>query len=269
MNDCIRLEGDLLKRLQETELEILKVVTDFCDEKGIRYCLTSGTLLGAVRHNGFIPWDDDIDISMPRADYEKFLTYADDFIDGYEIVCTKLNNQYPIAIAKVRKCDTVMKEPSMAHLDINHGVWIDVFPLDRVKSTQRLKRRAHNFNLLTTVINYKLKVSNPKKIKTKFICMALGLLSIKELDKIRTRIMTAEECTDAKMYTSFASNLGPSRLLFDESVYFPAKKIKFETEIFYAPAKIDVWLTGAYGDYMSLPPENERVNRHKVMEIKL
>ncbi len=269
MNGDIRLDGELLKRIQNTELSILKDVTDFCEKNNITYFITSGTLLGAVRHNGFIPWDDDVDISMPRSDYEKFLTYANDFIDGYEIVCTKLNNQYPIAIAKVRKCGTVMKEPSMAHLDINHGVWIDVFPLDKVKNEQKLKKRAHNFNLITTVINYKLKISIPTKTKTKLICMILGLLSVKRLDRIRTRIMTAEESSDAKMCTSFASNLGPRRLLFDETVYFPPKQVKFEDEMFYAPANSEQWLESAYGDYMTLPPKEERVNRHKIMEIKL
>ena len=269
MNQTIRLEGELLKSVQQTELSILKDVATFCEEKGINYCITSGTLLGAVRHNGFIPWDDDIDISMPRADYEKFLTYADHFIDGYKIVCTKLNNQYPIAIAKVRKCGTVMKEPSMAHLDINHGVWIDVFPLDRVKNIDKLKRRAHTFNLLTTVINYKLKISTPTKLKTRLICFVLGLLSVKKLDQFRTKVMTSEEETDAKKYTSFASNLGPSKLLFDEDVYMPFKKIEFENCFFFAPANSEQWLKSAYGDYLTLPPEEERVNRHKIVEIKL
>ncbi len=269
MNQTIRLEGELLKQVQQTELSILKDVAAFCEEKGINYCITSGTLLGAVRHNGFIPWDDDIDISMPRADYEKFLTYANDFIDGYEIVSTKLNNRYPIAIAKVRKCGTVMKEPSMAHLDINHGVWIDVFPLDKVDDIENLGKRAHKFNLLTTVINYKLKVSIPKKISTKLFCIFLSAFSVKQLDRFRTKIMASEEHANAKHYTSFASNLGPKNLLLGEDVYFPLKKVKFEDELFFAPAQCEKWLESAYGDYMTLPPENERVNRHKILEIKL
>lgn len=269
MGDYIRLEGELLKQVQQTELSILKDVAKFCEERDICYCITSGTLLGAVRHGGFIPWDDDVDISMPRADYEKFLTYANDFIDGYEIVCTKLNNQYPIAIAKVRKCGTVMKEPSMAHLDINHGVWIDVFPLDKVDNVDALGKRAHKFNLLTTVINYKLKISTPSKFVTKLFCVALSLLSVKSLDKIRTKIMTSDENSNAKRYTSFASNLGPQKLLFDETVYFPFKKLKFEDAMVYAPFKSEKWLESAYGDYMTLPPKKEQVNRHNIVEIKV
>ena len=269
MTSEIKLQGDLLKRVQQTELSILKDVAEFCDNNNIKYCITSGTLLGAVRHSGFIPWDDDIDISMPRADYERFVSLADKFIDGYEIVCTKLNNQYPIAIAKVRKSNTVMKEPTMAHLNINHGVWIDVFPLDKVKNVDKLNERAKMFNLLTTVINYKLGVSKPSKMITRVFCAVFGLLSVANLDKIRTIVMTLEEKTDANFYTSFASNLGPDKLLFAHDIYFPLKKIEFEKEMFYAPSNSEHWLSSAYGDYLTLPPEEERVNRHKIMEIKI
>ena len=265
----IHLQGELLKKVQQTELSILKEVAEFCDNNNIRYCITSGTLLGAVRHGGFIPWDDVIDISMPRADYERFVSLADKFIGGYEIVCTKLNSQYPIAICKVRKCDTVMKEPSMAHLNINHGVWIDIFPLDKVKNIKKIKMRAYKFNLITTVINYKLGVSKPHKLSTKAFCAVLGTISIANLDKIRTKIMSSDENTDAQYYTSFASNLGPDKLLFAHDIYFPLKKIKFEKEMFYAPSNSEYWLSSAYGEYMVLPPEEERVNRHKIMEIKI
>lgn len=269
MSKTVCISGELLTKLQKAELSILKDITDFCDKKNIRYCITSGTLLGAVRHGGFIPWDDDIDISMPREDYEKFLSYANDFIEGYELVCTRLNNQYPIAIAKVRKSGTIMKEPSMAHLNINHGVWIDVFPLDKVNDVNKLSKRAHKFNLITTVINYKLNVSIPRKAHTKLFCVLLGLLSVKTLDKIRTKIMTSDQNTSAKKYTSFSSNLGPYKLLFDEDVYFPLKKINFEDALFWAPNCCEKWLESAYGNYMQMPPESERVNRHKVLEIKL
>lgn len=269
MDNCINLKGDLLKKIQETELEILKVVADFCEANDIKYCLTSGTLLGAVRHKGFIPWDDDVDISMPRSDFEKFLKISRNLPNEYECVATRLNQNYPIAIVKVRKKGTIMKEPSMAHLDINHGVWIDIFPLDKVKYSKRLKTRAYLFNLITTIINYKLEISVPNKTYTKILCAILGVLSVKTLDKVRTKIMTLEENSQAKKYTSFASNLGPGKLLLNEEIYFPLKRLKFEDSYFFAPAQSEIWLKSAYGNYMTLPPENERVNRHKIVEIKL
>lgn len=269
MGNQIRIEGELLHRLQQIELSILKDVADFCDENSIKYCISSGTLLGAVRHKGFIPWDDDVDISMPRADYERFVSLSKELPDCYEFVSTLTNPKYPLPISKVRKKGTVMMEPSMSHLDIEHGVWIDVFPLDRVKKVDKLKKRAYLMNLLTTAINQKLGAAKPNKKVTRIFCLFLGLFGVKTLDSWRTSVMTAEEKTDSTLLTNFASNLGPLNLLFDESVYFPLKKIQFEDYLFFAPNDANTWLTGAYGDYMTLPPPEKQVNRHAIMEIKL
>lgn len=265
----ISLKGELLKNLQQTELSILKDVTAFCEENEIRYCVSSGTLLGAVRHEGFIPWDDDVDISMPRSDFEKFLSLANRLPKQYECQATRFDARYPISIVKVRKRGTLMKEPSMEHLNIQHGVWIDIFPLDRVEDVSKLAKRARRIHLITTVIGYKLGTSHPIKRSTKLFCNIVGLVGVKRLDRWRTAIMMKEEESGGKMLTNFASNLGYKNLLFDEKVYFPLKKIKFEDAFFYAPADSDKWLKGAYGDYMTLPPVEQRINRHKISEIKL
>ncbi len=269
MQELIELKGDLLKELQAVELQILSDVVKFCDEHQIAYCLTSGTLLGAVRHGGFIPWDDDIDISMPRADFERFLSMAEQLPDPYECVATRFNPQYPIGIVKVRKKGTVMKEPAMAKLNINHGVWIDIFPLDRVKDRDALPKRAKKVHVLTTVINHKLGVSSVKKSSTKLFCRVFGMFSVKALDRWRTKLMTAEEHTDGEYLTNFVSNLGYKNLLLHQDVYFPLKRMKFEHSEFSVPARSDIWLTAAYGDYMTPPPVNEQVNRHQIMELKL
>lgn len=269
MSKNIRLEGDTLQQLQQVELTILKDVSKFCDENNIQYCITSGTLLGAVRHNGFIPWDDDVDISMPRADFEKFLSMANELPTQYECQATRFDSQYPIPIVKVRKKGTIMREPSMEHLNIQHGVWIDIFPLDRVCDESKLAKRAHRIHLLTTVIGYKLGTAHPIKFSTKLFCSIIGTVGVNRLDRWRTAIMVKEEKSEGRKYTSFASNLGYKNLLFDETVYFPFRKIKFEDSFFYAPADSDKWLTQAYGDYMLPPPVEQRVNRHKISEIKI
>lgn len=265
----IPIEGDILQRLHKVELEILLEVTDFCQKYGIRYFLSSGTLLGAVRHRGFIPWDDDVDISMPRRDFERFLSLAKELPEGYTCQATRLNQQYPIPIAKVRKNGTVMKEPAMAHLHMNHGIWIDVFPIDKVARVDKLDRRAHGIQLLTTAINYKLKVSKPMKMRTILACGCLSLLGVRLLDFWRTRLMMWEESCDVDLYTNFASNLGCRRLLFPGEVLFPLQKMEFEGYFFCVPAQPEKWLESAYDDYMTLPPKAEQVNRHKVVELLL
>lgn len=268
MSECIPLKGEILKQVQSVELEILSVVTHFCDAHDIRYFLSSGTLLGAVRHNGFIPWDDDIDISMPRADFERFMSLHALLPREYECVATRFCDQYPIGIVKVRKNGTIMREPRMKNLNINHGIWIDIFPIDRVKNIERVKRRAKLVHLITMAISYKLGLESNVKLHTQIICRMLAYLEISRLDRIRTKIMTLEEKTDGEFFTNFVSNLGYKKLLFSESVLFPFSKVKFENDDYYAPAKPDQWLIQAYGEYWEFPPISEQVNRHKIMEIK-
>lgn len=267
MSKNIRLEGELLKQLQKVELGILCDVADFCDAHGIQYFLSSGTLLGAIRHKGFIPWDDDIDISMPRKDFEKFLSLRDQLPKELECVATRFTHQYPIGIVKIRKKGTVMKEPKMENLQINHGVWIDVFPIDRVDSIRFLKIRALCVNLLTTAIYYKLGLVADIKHSTRFVCKTLTHFGIERLDKLRTQVMSFEENTRGKYYTNFVSNLGYNKLLFSETVLFPLSQIEFENRMFSAPGDCDCWLKQAYGDYWQLPPAEEQVNRHKIVEI--
>lgn len=266
---AILIEGDNLKKLHEIELEILLDVTNFCDKNNIQYFLCSGTLLGAVRHQGFIPWDDDVDISMPRKDFDRFIAISSQLPDKYVCQATKLDTEYPIPIVKVRKNGTIMKEVSMAHLNINHGVWIDIFPIDRVKFRKRLRIRAKCIHLITTVINYKLKVCKPSKITTLIFCSLISIIGIDKLDIVRTKLMTLEEKTNGTFYTNFVSNLGYNNLLFQEQVLFPTKKMEFEGHLFNVPAKSDSWLKKAYGDYLTLPPIEERINRHTVAELSI
>ncbi len=269
MNRIIPLKGETLRALQLAELEILRVVATFCDAHGIRYCLSSGTLLGAIRHNGFIPWDDDVDISMPRKDFEHFLALAKELPPPFVVQATRLDSNYPLGMAKVRKADTVMKEPATGDLPINHGIWIDLFPLDKVLDANKLQKRAKTYALLCTAIYAKLGIGKPLKWTTRLLCRLMGLLGVQRLDRWRTRVMTADEDSDAELLTSFASNLGPCNLLFPPSVYFPLKKHVFEGTEFSVPNDTNAWLTGAYGDFMTPPPPKQRVNRHQVSELVL
>ena len=269
MNNRIDITGELLKGLQNTELQILRDVTEFCDKNNIQYFLTSGTLLGAVRHGGFIPWDDDVDIAMPRKDFEKFLQLSDKLPNDYICQSTRFNPNYPIAITKIRKKGTIMKEPVMAHLDINHGIWVDVFPLDRVDRVDKMPKRARKIAILSTAIGHKLGSMKPTKLKTILVCKLLGIFGVKKLDAWRTKFMSAEEHTKGTRLTSFAGNLGYKNLLFEESIYFPAATMEFEGYSFKVPADYSAWLRGAYGDYMKLPPVEKQINKHDIMEIKL
>ena len=265
----IQISGDLLRKVQLTQLQILLDVIKFCEARGICYFLTSGTLLGAIRHSGFIPWDDDIDISMPRKDFDRFVEASKELPEQYIFQSTSVDKNYPNAMAKVRKKETTMKEPSMSHLNINHGVWIDVFPLDEVSNIEKLEKRRRIIEIISTAICYKLKVRTIKKARTKVMCALLGLLGVKNLDKLRTKVMTKENNKNGAYLTSFGSNLGCKRLLFKKEVYFPARSAKFEGAEIAIPNDAEQWLTNAYGEYMELPPVEQRINKHVISELNI
>jgi len=135
MNKTLSISKSELKKIQNTLLEILIEVDRICRKNDIKYFLFAGTLLGAVRHKGFIPWDDDIDIAMPREDYEKFLQivqkepYSNYFLQN---VITEI--EAPFLFSKFRKDDTLLLEKAVMNKNIHHGIFIDIFPLDKVWS---------------------------------------------------------------------------------------------------------------------------------------
>lgn len=127
----IFMDKETLRKVQLVQLEILIEVDRACKENGIRYWLDSGTLLGAVRHKGFIPWDDDLDIAMQRADYDRFLELAPSIL-GENYFLQHWNNDpgYPLPWAKVRKKGTIYTEYQFQNLNSYNGIYIDVFPFD-------------------------------------------------------------------------------------------------------------------------------------------
>ena len=129
------LAPSVLRALQLVELEILREFVRLCEANGLRYYLAYGTLLGAVRHKGFIPWDDDIDVTMPREDYERFAAICGAGLPGglrWQSYATE--GHYPVWFGKLIREDTVLRQALSDHLDISQSVFIDVFPLDGLAS---------------------------------------------------------------------------------------------------------------------------------------
>ena len=123
-----------IKEIQKVSLEILKKITDICEQEGLRYFLTYGTLIGAVRHKGYIPWDDDVDIAMPRPDYDKLLNYlAKNGQDNLEVFNTNTCKKYPYMITRIsdNRYEIDMKNEEKYGM----GVFIDIYPLDGLGKT--------------------------------------------------------------------------------------------------------------------------------------
>lgn len=133
-----------MNELQQKERDLLKIFIDFCDKNKLTYFLVGGTLLGAIRHKGFIPWDDDIDVAMPREDYDKFIVLAskhftkdkDVFFQNY-----RTDKYYPYVFSKLRDSNTTFIEKIYKHVDMNHGVYIDIFPIDGISKNSNEKKK--------------------------------------------------------------------------------------------------------------------------------
>lgn len=244
------------------ELQILIDIHQFCESHNITYYLGYGTLLGAKRHSGFIPWDDDIDILMPRAEYERFINLYSS--ECYEVAVVGKNDYY-YPYAKVFDTHTKLLENSLVQLDL--GIYVDVFPLDGV-SNNLLLRKIQNLEILflKRLLTHKYSPYNRKRnvIKkmllpiVKFVlspisCQYLGY----KLDQVSKRY-SYEESEMVGCLTEDAEK----DIVFNKNIFNPSSSIPFERHVFFAPHDIEKYLTLLYGDYMVLPPIEKRTNTH-------
>ena len=257
-----------LTELQSFNLEILKDVAGFCERNGIRYSLGYGTLLGAVRHKGFIPWDDDIDVMMPREDYERFRTLYHS--DKYSFIDSRNTPDCYIAFGRV--CDTEKTTASscIPWVKKEVGVWIDIFPIDRVPDDLDTFRRVYDSLLLLMKFNLGI-----RKVHT----FSSSRLSIKKrlkvwlLKRMHPRLIRRDPADIVKDMNTLISLVSPadskhwSQLccpdagtdeFFNDDEIKEYVKMPFEDSEFYVWSGYDKILRDSYGDFMTLPPLNKR-----------
>ena len=260
-------------RLKQVEIEIFDELDRVCRKHNIEYYMVGGTLLGAVRHGGFIPWDDDIDVVMYRSDLEKLesLYYNGEFDNKYFLQTEKTDDYYPLMTAKLRKNDTMFLEDCINdNVKSNCGIFIDIFPLDDISdvNARNIKRRAKLISLLTTVICEKCGYCYGIKSITKLFSNIISLIGVKNLKKIRHKLMTCENNQGLNKTTIYASNYGYVKQCRPKDVYAPAVELSFERKKYMAHNKYDEFLVQLFGrDYMELPPVEKRVTRHPIKNI--
>ena len=180
---------DQIKELQNIELNILLDVDKVCKKHNITYYLGEGSLLGAVRHKGFIPWDDDLDILMKRDDYEKFLKIAQfEMGENYEIQHPSTVYSYWSPFIKVRLLgNQKFRQKHIAHLTENNGPYIDIFPMESVPAQFSLGQawQGLKINLLRAMLSYKLVLRKPDNVRRKIVTASSRFLSIESIKSIR------------------------------------------------------------------------------------
>ncbi|MBQ8110813.1 MAG: LicD family protein [Clostridia bacterium] len=261
-----------LEALHGHLLVIAVEIRRICDAHGLVYCLVGGSLLGAVRHRGFIPWDDDMDIGLPREDYERFLRLCGTELgSAFELVTTR-NGGYGLPFAKIMLKGTVFRERNAPQYDCGNGIYVDVFPLDRIPDGG-LARKLYQLN--TLFFRYALlkkcgyRDTNPRvTLWKRFVSVYARCHSKRFLAKKMDRSATAFNGRRTACYFNTGTAYPFGREVFaEESLAAPLPELPFEGIMFRVPRHADAVLRQLYGDYMVLPPEDQRYNRHGIVNV--
>lgn len=266
--DNIVLSENMVTELRNCELALLRDFVRVCDENHLKYYLMYGSLLGAIRHGGFIPWDDDIDVVMPREDYERLKAIGGEcFKQGFFFQTYETDRYYLNCYAKLRDVNTTFVETSVPSLKMNQGIFLDIFPMDyycEENALTKVKRK---------IIEARVYEENEFKSGSKMKWLG-GKISKIFFPNISTAILARERILSmgknvGKYYlrSGDAHGYAGSKFIMPVDWFGEGKKVLFEDVSCKAPDQYDLVLRHRYGDYMSLPPVEQRVLHHEVMKF--
>lgn len=257
-----------IREIQHIQLEAMKHIHRICVENNISYYLIAGSILGAVRHGGFIPWDDDIDIALMREDYEKFKIIFEEKYDKrrYFLQHYETDTGHKPAIMRLCVRDTILDMPGYMHQKFCHNMYLDIFPLDNVPEDEKLREMQSK---RIAVLRKKIKHSDYTDYTTnstlrvflKRIVASFYSMFLKKYKQELEQEMMRYDNAPSNCVCSMASGYSYSRQSMPKDYYGTPTLIKFEDTTFYGPEHADLYLRHLYGDdYMT--PRNKFANGH-------
>ncbi|MGI6713995.1 MAG: LicD family protein [Bacilli bacterium] len=262
------MKKEELRAFQLTQLILLDEIEKICKEQNLTYYIIAGTLLGAVRHGGFIPWDYDLDIAMPRPDYQKLKEYflknpSDEFF--YEDYDTEKYHNSTHAVIRLKNTYLSVKRLTNVEKKRKHnGCFLDVFPLDKAPNDERRQnKQIKKLNRVKKLLYYKegQVFDDAKRLRNflkKIVSFILRGYSYKTLGKRLEKIQTKHNYEDSKYLVSMSSRYRYKKQLMAKEIYGVPSRIFFEGKEYNAPQEVIAYLRQLYGDYMKLPPVEKR-----------
>lgn len=260
--------------LRELQLCILDIAIEFkriCDKYKLDYFLIGGTLLGAVRHGGFIPWDDDMDVGMLREDYEKFLAVAPNELgDGFSLQYNLTDPAYAHGFAKIRIDGTQLVEDYTANSKQHNGIYLDIFPYDRMPDN-KISQTFHylSFKCLKWAALGKTDysfVDNKKRIFAKIMSKVLFFYSLEQTIEKMENVCQRYNKKETKKYINMYGAYGYNEYIETDGLEV-LDSLKFEGYEFKVPGNYKQLLTNLYGNYMELPPVEKRGIQHAMVNV--
>ena len=264
------------RKLQLLQASIVDDIDRICSQNGLRYYMIGGTLLGAVRHRGFIPWDDDIDLVMYRADYDRLLEIIrEQYADRYFVQTFHTDPHYARYIAKIRLNGTTLVEDYLRNAKSNAGVYVDIFPLDMVRKPDG-PGLVFRGRLIRWMFAYKsvkhdavVRSSGFRYLAGKGLRWTTYLIPDKLVTRLFDYVCAKDNGKDCPYVTNFASHFKWKKQMFPNEYFGEGCRLPFEGRMFAAPLEYEAILKRLYGErYMELPPPEKR-ETHQIVKLDL
>ncbi|MCR5213885.1 MAG: LicD family protein [Eubacterium sp.] len=272
-----RIDMENIELLHQVDMNIVKDVVALCEKHGLRYYMLGGTMLGAIRHGGFIPWDDDIDLGMLRGDYEKFLRLSSELPDYLKVVNYKNTPNYQYYITRVLDTQTKVIEERIGNDNKYTNASIDIFPIDGTPNNPIL-RKIYFFRVLyhraLMSLCYKDSIDR-KRSRGKAEKILLWIMERIPIEKLTTpykqkekidKLLRSQKIRGSK-YVGNIMGAYRTKEIVPAKFYGKGKMYPFEDIELRGMNMADEYLTWTYGDYMKLPPESQRKTHFKILEI--
>lgn len=251
------------RKVQLKCLEALIEVRRICEKHNLQYYLVGGTALGAIRHQGFIPWDDDVDLGMPRKDYIEFLKICK--TELYPQFTLQTPENTPIVVfpyAKIRLNNTVYKEKSIENIEMHHGIFIDIFPLDNIPDNSIMQKvQKYGIKFTNAAKMSQTKMKSPSRWKNGVLALLNKVYSAGMIRKQYNFFMNLAANKETQKMGNLVGAYSYEKEAIDKSIFGSGVKLSFEGEAFLVPTKTKEFLTKIYGStYMELPKLEDRKN---------